>query len=152
MSAKSDEDEYATPLADVKMASNAHNFALIKNPKKEKEWHQALSAGFINLWHHICPIVTVKSLDSSINHKIQGELDLHADTSVVGPNVLLVHDHEHYAAIFGYSSKSRHKNVTTVDAAVAYDNPQTEDTSVLLPSHHDPLHEKYLTMPYAVLS
>ncbi len=34
--------------------------------------------------------------------------------------------------VFGYDRKSRHKIVTTVDAAVAYDNPQTGDTSVLL--------------------
>ena len=80
----------------------------------------------------ICPIVTVKSLDSSHNPKIQVELDSHADTSVVGSNVLIVHDHERYVDVFGYDSKSRHKNVTTVDAAVAYDNPQTGDTSVLL--------------------
>ncbi len=91
-----------------------------------------MSAGYIDLLCNICPIVTVKSLDSSLNTNIQVELDSHADTSVVGSNVLIVHDHEGYVDVYGYNSKSRHKNVTTVDAAVAYDNPQTGDTSVLL--------------------
>ncbi len=63
---------------------------------------------------------------------IQVELDSHADTSVVGSNVLVAHDHECYVDVYSYDSKSRHKNITTVDAALAYDNPQTEDTSVLL--------------------
>ncbi len=70
-------------------------------------------------WSNICPIVTVKSLDSSLNTNIQVELDSHADISVVGSNVLVVHDHEWYVDVYGYNSKSRHKNVTTVDAAVA---------------------------------
>ncbi len=84
------------------------------------------------MFQNICPIVTVKSLDSSLNSKIQVELDSYADTSVVGSNVLVVHDHECYVDLFGYDSKSRHKNITTVDAAVAYNDPQTGDTSVLL--------------------
>ncbi len=45
---------------------------------------------------------------------------------------MVVHDHKHYVDIFGYDSKSRHKNVTTVDTAVAYDDFLTGDTSVLL--------------------
>ncbi len=80
----------------------------------------------------MCPIMTVKLLDSLVNHKIQVELDSHADTSVVGSNVLVVHDHECYVDVYGYDSKSRHKNVTTMDAAVAFDNPHTGDMSVLL--------------------
>ncbi len=81
---------------------------------------------------NICPIITVKSLDCSLNSKIQVELNSHIDTSVVGSNILVVHDHKCYVDIFGYNSKSRHKNVTTVDAAVAYDDTLTGDTSVLL--------------------
>ncbi len=34
--------------------------------------------------------------------------------------------------VFRYDCESRHKNVTTVGAAVVYDNPQTGDMSVLL--------------------
>ena len=80
----------------------------------------------------MCPVITVKSLGSAVNDKIHVELDSHADTSVVGSNVLVVHDHERYVDVYGYNSKSRHKNITTVDAAVAYDDPWTGDTSVLL--------------------
>ncbi len=83
-------------------------------------------------WSNICPIVTVKSLDSSLNTNIQVELVSHADTSVVGSNVLVVYDHERYVDVYGYDSKSRHKNVTTVDAAVVYDNPQTGDSQFCL--------------------
>ncbi len=71
-------------------------------------------------------------MDSSLNSKIKVELDSNADTSVVGSNVLVVHDHECHIDVFRCDSKSRHKNITTVDTAVAYDNPQTGDMSVLL--------------------
>ncbi len=74
----------------------------------------------------------MKSLESSLNSKIQVELDSHIDTSVVSSNVLIVHGHECYVDVFMYNSKSRHKNVTAVDAAVAVDDPQIGDTSVLL--------------------
>ncbi len=53
-------------------------------------------------WSNIRPIVTVKSLDSSLNTNIQVEFDSHADTSVVGSNVLVLHDHEQYVDVFGY--------------------------------------------------
>ncbi len=76
--------------------------------------------------------MTVKSLDSSLNSKIQVELDSQTDTNVVGSDTLVVHDNEYYVDVYRYDSKSRHKNVTTVDAAVAYNDPQTGDTSVLL--------------------
>ncbi len=100
--------------------------------KKEKEWCQTLSDGHVTLQSNICPIVTVKSLDDSINYKIQVELDSHADTSVVGSNLLVVHDHERYVDVYGYNCTCWHKNVTTVNAAVAYNNQQTGDSSVLL--------------------
>ncbi len=67
MSGKSDKDNDAKPAADEKMASNAKNSALCKTPKKEKEWWQTLSDGCVTLRSNICPIVTVKSLDSSLN-------------------------------------------------------------------------------------
>ncbi len=77
-------------------------------------------------------MVTVKSLDGSRKSKIPVELDSHTDTSVIGSNVLVLHDHKCYVDVFVYDSKSRHKNNTTVDTAVVYDDPQTGDTSVLL--------------------
>ncbi len=63
---------------------------------------------------------------------IQVELDLHADTTIVSPNVLVVHDHECYVDVCGYDSKSRHKNTANVNAAIPSNNPQTGDTLVLL--------------------
>ncbi len=86
----------------------------------------------VTLQSNICPIVTVKSLDSSLNSKIQVELNSHADTIVVGSNVLVVHNHECYIDVLGYSSKSSHKNVTNVEDAVAHNNPQTGNMSVFL--------------------
>ena len=80
----------------------------------------------------MCPIVTVKSVNSSSKDKLRVELDSHADTTVVGSNVLIVHDHERFVDVYGYDNKSRHKNITTVDAAVAYDDPQTGNVSLLL--------------------
>ncbi len=57
------------------------------------------------------------------NLTIQVELDLHADTVVVGSNLLVAHDHECYIDVYHYDSKSRHKNITNVDASVACNNP-----------------------------
>ncbi len=66
-----------------------------------------------------------------VNHKIQVELNSHAETSVVGSNVLDIPDHESYVDIYDYDSKSSHKNIITVDAAEVYDNPQRGEMSVL---------------------
>ncbi len=103
------------PAANAKMGRNGKNLILTKNPKKEKEWCQTLSAGCVNLWSNICPIVTVKLLEGPINHKIWVELDSHADTSAVGSNVLVIHNQECYLDVYGYDSKSRHKIITAVD-------------------------------------
>ncbi len=104
------------------MSANAKNSALLKNLKKEKEWHQTLSARCISSCTSIYSIVNVKSLDSSFNSKIHVELNLHADTSVVGSNVLRVYKIKQYVDVYGYDSISRHKNITTANAAVAYKN------------------------------
>ncbi len=48
----------------------------------------------VTLWSKICPVVTAKSLDSSVNHKVQVELNSHADTSVLGFNIPVVQNHE----------------------------------------------------------
>ncbi len=90
MGSLSSEDNDANPAADRKMGTNVKNPTLSKTAKKEKEWCQTLPDGRITLQSNICLIVTVKSLDSSIiNCKIQVEL-AHADTSVVGFNILVV--------------------------------------------------------------
>ncbi len=50
----------------------------------------------------------------------------------MGSNELVVHDLKCYIDIYGYDSKSSHKNIPTFDATVACDDLWTEDTSVLL--------------------
>ncbi len=127
MCAKSGNDNDVKPDDDQKMGTNTKNPVLTKTVKKEKDWCQTLSAECITSCSSICPIVTVKSLDISINPKIQVELNLHAETCVVGATLLLVHDHAHFIDVFGYDSKSIHKNITTFDAALVYDNTQTGD-------------------------
>ncbi len=42
----------------------------------------------------------------------------------------MIYDNEHYLDVYDYDSQSWHKNITTVDAAISYDSPQTGDTSV----------------------
>ena len=56
------------------------------------------------------------------------ELDLHADTCVVGENALIVHDLCRPVNVYRYHPEDRGKQACTVDAAVAYDDPQTGDT------------------------
>ncbi len=83
--------------------------------KKEKEWLQSLSDGCISPSSFICPIVTVKTLDSSFKDNICFELNYHIDTSIVGSNVFDVYDHNHYIDVYGYNGKYGHNNITTVD-------------------------------------
>ncbi len=78
----------------------------------------------------MCPVITVKSLGSPTKDDICVELDSHADTSVLGSNVLVAHDHEFYIDVYGYDSKCRHKNITNVDAAVVCDDQHIGDMSV----------------------
>ncbi len=125
-------EEDDKPSADGKMSANTKNPSLLKNPKKDTEWHQTLSAGCKPSHSSMCPLVIVKSLDRSLNSNIQVELDSHDDTSIVSSNVLVIHNHEHYLDFYEYDSKSKHKNTTTVNAAVAYDNLQTGNRSGLL--------------------
>ncbi len=122
MGAKPSEKEDAKPAADRKMGANTNNPALLKNPKKEREWHQTLSDGCIISHHSIYPIVTVKSL-GFLNSKIQVELNSHPDSSVVGSNVLVIHDHERYIDVSSYDNTPRHENITTVNATAAYEHP-----------------------------
>ncbi len=78
----------------------------------------------------MCPIV--KSVDSHLKDRIHVELDSNVDTRVVGSNVLVLHDHGHNIIVDGYDCTPMHKNITIADAAVAYNDPQTGDTSILL--------------------
>lgn len=75
-------------------------------------------------------IQTIKSDCSQSNsHRIISvELNLHADTYVVGSNFLLVHDNECFIDTCGIDEAARHKNTCTIDAAImnnleGHDNP-----------------------------
>ncbi len=117
------EDSDGKPAADEKMVFYAKNPVLTKNEKKERKWYLIQSARYISSSIYLYPIVTDKSFKGSHKYNIHAELDYHADTSVVGFNVLVVHNHEHFVDVYGYDSKSRHDNITNVDAVVTYDDP-----------------------------
>ncbi len=52
-------------------------------------------------------VQTVKSTCSQSNfNKISVELDLHADTCVVGSNVLVVHDHERFVDVYSFDKET----------------------------------------------
>ncbi len=114
------------------MGVNVKNPALTKLIRRRRNDVRLCLSVCVTSCSNICPVVAVKSRDSSFNHKICVDLNSHADASDVGSNVLVVHDHEHYIDVYGYESKSGHKSITTVDAAVAYDDLLTGDTSLLL--------------------
>ncbi len=81
----------------------------------------------------VAPVQTVKSTCSQSNlNKISVELDSHADTCVVGSNVVVVHDHEFVVIIYGFDKDTRHANACTVDAAIAYKDPVTHLTVILM--------------------
>ncbi len=66
----------------------------------------------------------MKLLDCSLRDNISIELNPYADTtSIADSNLLDIHDHKRYTDVYGYDSKSRHKNITPVDAVVASNDP-----------------------------
>ena len=61
------------------------------------------------------------------------ELDSHADTSVVGCNALILQDYDRPVHVTGYDAKNMGSRVyRTVSAAIAYDDPKTGDTVILV--------------------
>ena len=60
------------------------------------------------------------------------ELDLHADTCVVGDHYLIVHDHNRPVNVYGYNSKAGLKHTCIVNATVAYTVPETGHIVTLL--------------------
>ncbi len=82
-------------------------------------------------WVAVAPVQTVKSTCSQSNHsRISVELDAHADTCVVGSNVLVVHDHEHFIDIYGFDKEIRHSNACTIDATIVYEDHVTHSTVI----------------------
>ncbi len=81
----------------------------------------------------VAPVRMIKSTRSKSNsNKISVELDSHADTCVVGSNVLVVHDHERFVDVYGFDKETRHANASTVDAAIAYKDPVTHSMVILM--------------------
>ncbi len=55
----------------------------------------------------VAPVRTVKSTRSQSNfNKTSVELDSHADTCVVGSNVLVVHDHKRFVDVYGFDKET----------------------------------------------
>ena len=60
------------------------------------------------------------------------ELDSHADTWVVGGDCLVIHNHIRPVNVYSYNPKDGHKSAKTIDAAVWYHNPQSEQKFILM--------------------
>lgn len=61
------------------------------------------------------------------------DLDSHADQSAVGTNALVVHDHDRPVNLRGYDpSGPVARSLRTVNAALAYDDPETGETVILM--------------------
>ncbi len=65
-------------------------------------------------------------------NQISVKLDSHADTYVVGSNVLVVHDHKHFVDVYGFDKETRHANASIIDAVIAYKDPVTHLTVILM--------------------
>ena len=75
---------------------------------------------------------TLGSLDVTVTES-QTDLDSHADQCAVGSNSLRVHDYEKPFNVSGYNpSGPIAKDLKTVSAALAYDDPVSGETVILL--------------------
>ncbi len=78
-------------------------------------------------------VQTVKSTCNHSNHsRISVELDSHTDTCVVGFNVLVVHDHEHFVDIYSFDKMARHTNASAIDAAIVYKDHVMHSAIILM--------------------
>ena len=59
------------------------------------------------------------------NHETTLELDLHADTCVLGHDALIILDYNRPVFVAGYDESLGSKTYQTVSGVVAYDDPQT---------------------------
>ncbi len=59
-------------------------------------------------------------------------MDSHADTYVVGFNMLVVHDHEHFVDVYSFDNKTKNPNTSTVDTTIAYEDPVMHSTVILM--------------------
>jgi hypothetical protein len=78
-------------------------------------------------------IRSLGALDVAVPNESRTDLDSHADQCAVGHNSLIVHDFERPVNITGYDpSGPTSKNLRTVSAALAYDDPFIGETVILL--------------------
>ncbi len=94
-----------------------------------------------NICHMSCnriavpPVCTLMSTCSHSHHsRVSIQLNLHADTCVVRSNVLVVHNHEHFVDVYGFNKLARHTNTSTVNVAIAYKDPITHLTVIIMGS------------------
>ena len=69
---------------------------------------------------------------SVVNSKPEIELDSHADTCVVGDNYLVICDHDRPVNSYSYDPKDGHKGANRVDAAVGYQDLQSNQKVILM--------------------
>ncbi len=90
---------------DRKMVANKKIFNLTKTNKRKKSragWPKGTKCYMSCDRNAVAQVQTVKSTHSESNYnKISVELDSHAGTSVVGFNILVVHNHEHFFDVYG---------------------------------------------------
>ena len=73
-------------------------------------------------------------ISSLVTDVVEGttDIDNHADTCVVGSNALILHVHNRPVHVTGYDDTLESKVYETVSAALAYDDPKTGNTAILV--------------------
>ena len=74
-------------------------------------------------------MVAHASIESS---KPKVELDSHVDTCAVGDNCIVIHDHNKRVNVYSWDSKNGHISAKTIDAAVGYQDPQSENKFIFM--------------------
>jgi len=75
----------------------------------------------------------IGGLASFVSTETRSELDTHADTCVVGKHCLIFHDFERPVGVTGFDPSSGERpGLPTVSAALAYDDPESGKTIILV--------------------
>ena len=78
-------------------------------------------------------LCTLGSLDITVPNKTRIDFDSHADQCAVGRTSLIVHDYDRPTNVTGYNPTGPiAKDLRTVSAAQAYDDPVTGEMVILL--------------------
>ncbi len=135
------------------MAANKKNSNLTKTNKREKQRagrpqgnNRYMSSGQVA----VAPVQTVKPTTRQSNHsRISVELDSHADTCVVGSNVLVIHNHECFVNVYRFNKGTRHSNVYTINTTIA--NECTPMTCSLLNNDVYLMHHNHIVIKMAYM-